>query len=60
MILSGAYAERIAVTPIEQRLTYSLDHYFGVTGKACSTVVTYSVRSLHMGYIQRARGRLEL
>mgnify|MGYP001581532116 CR=1 FL=1 len=58
MILSGAYAERIAVTPIELGgRTYSLDHYFGVTGKYVrSTVVTYSASALaaDMGYILNA------
>lgn len=55
LILSGAYAERVGMTPLEMRdSTYQIDHYLGVGGKYVrSTVVsvTGSALAADIGYL---------
>lgn len=55
MILTGGYAERVGMTPIELRdATYNVDHYMGVTGKYVrSTIVTKTATTLSadVGYL---------
>jgi hypothetical protein len=55
LILSGGYAERVGMTPIERReATYQIDHYLGLAGKYVrSTVVskTGSTFAADVGYL---------
>jgi hypothetical protein len=55
LVLSGAYAERVGMTPIEMRdATFQVDHYLGLGGKYVrSTIVsqTGSAFAADMGYL---------
>ncbi len=55
LILSGGYAERVGMTPIELRdASYQVDHYIGISGKYVrSSIVTFTGSTLagDLGYI---------
>jgi hypothetical protein len=55
LVLSGGYAERLTMTPIEYRdVSYQLDHYMGASAKYVrSTIVTYSASAFaaDFGYL---------
>lgn len=55
LVLSGGYAERVGMTPIETRdATYQIDHYLGVAGKFVrSTIVsqTGTAFAADVGYL---------
>lgn len=55
LVLSGGYAERVGMTPLELRdASYQIDHYLGVGGKYVrSTIVTQtgSAVAADMGYL---------
>lgn len=55
LVLTGAYAERVGMTPIEMRdATYQVDHFMGVAGKYVrSTIVsqTGSAVAADVGYL---------
>ncbi len=55
LVLSGGYAERVGMTPLELRdATYQVDHYMGVAGKYVrSTIVTQtgSALAVDAGYL---------
>ena len=58
LVLSGGYAERVGMTPIELRnATYQIDHYLGLAGKYVrSTIVskTGSAFAADVGYLVHA------
>lgn len=55
LVLSGGYAERVGMTPIElSDASYRVDHYLGASGKYVrSTVVTYTASAFaaDVGYL---------
>ena len=55
LVLTGAYAERVAMSPIESgNATYQVDHFVGVSGKYVrSTILTYSASAFaaDFGYL---------
>ncbi len=55
LVISGGYAERVGLTPLETRdATYQIDHYLGIGGKYVrSTIVdkTGSAVALDAGYL---------
>ncbi|UPT76009.1 MAG: PorV/PorQ family protein [Elusimicrobiota bacterium] len=55
LVLSGGYAERVGMTPLELRdASYQIDHYLGVGGKFVrSTIVTKTATTLaaDVGYL---------
>ena len=55
LILTGGYAERVGITPIEMRdATWNVDHYMGISGKYIrSTIVTKTATTMSadIGYL---------
>jgi hypothetical protein len=59
MVLSGGYAERVGMTPIELKEgTYNIDHFFGVGGKYLNSTLAESYHAsafaFDVGYLVHA------